>query len=85
MLNSKTSKNCDIRRINDQEGSISEPRDIANKFNDYYVNVGPALAPKIKLSSHNLNNKNNKTTPKESMFLHPTTEDEILDIIKSLK
>ena len=63
---------------------ISEPKMIANKFNDYFSNIGSNLAKKIPSTScsfHNFLTERNV----ESIFLKPVQKDEILDIIMSLK
>ena len=57
--------------------------DIANGFNKFFTNIGPNLANKIKTSQ----------TPFESfmpqsnqsnMYLNPTTETEIINIVKNI-
>ena len=60
------------------------PNPIANGFNDYFVNIGPTLASKIKSEglSHRSFLHNDLY---ESFFLDPTNEVEIMNIISHLK
>ena len=71
--------------INDESGTkLSNLRDIANGFNEYYVNVGPNLANKINcdgLERPSLPSMKNT----KSLFLFPTGEEEVTDLITSLK
>jgi hypothetical protein len=66
------------------EHQISDHNDIANAFNQYYVNVGPKLAEQIRRHDNSLNflPTVNLTS---SFFMQPTTPDEITTIIKLLK
>ena len=71
--------------INDENGAkLSNLRDIAEGFNKYYVNVGPNLAQTIQsdgLERPSMPSmKNNK-----SFFLFPTGEEEVTNLIRSLK
>ena len=70
-------------RVNENE-SISDPAEIANKFNEYFVNVGPNLASKIpdntvQFTSY-LTNSNIY-----SVFLDPVTEKEVENQLNKLK
>jgi hypothetical protein len=68
---------------NSPEDIISDPHTIANKFNDYFVNVGPGIARKLPSSERSfkdyLSNNN-----KESFFLEPTTKHELEIDIRNL-
>jgi hypothetical protein len=79
--------------INSQENIISQfnkaktysvdPKDLANKFNEYYINVGNIsnnFKKNIVPSDIDL-----RSSFKKSMFIQGTTELEIVKIIKSLK
>ena len=63
---------------------ISDPHKIADKFNEYFINVGPGLAKNIP----NISNKTFNTyligKNKNSFFLKPTTICEIEDTINEL-
>ena len=71
--------------IKDENGTkLSDLRDIANGFNKYYVNIGPNLANKIPndgLERQALPSINNA----KSFFLFPTGEEEVTNLIRSLK
>ena len=63
---------------------ISDPVNIANCFNNYFVNIGPTLAS--KLPKENISHRDflpERTTA--SLFLEPTDEVEIKKIIRNLK
>ena len=60
-----------------------EPIQLANRFNDYFANVGPRLASKITLTGKP--NVKLKGACASSMFLWPTTQTEIESIITKLK
>ena len=63
---------------------ITNPSIIANSFNNYYVNVGPALAENISqtdISPTTYIFYNNES----SLFLNPTNEEEVKRIISQLK
>ena len=57
---------------------------IANAFNEFFTNIGPALASKIKLSDGKYDNYMGNSI-KSSIFLNPVTELEIINIVNSAK
>ena len=65
---------------------ITGNENIANEFNNYFVNVGPSLADNIPATdihfSQYLSDSNNV---KHSLFLNPVTEDEIVQVVAQLK
>lgn len=65
----------------DNSKIISDEEDIVNRFNNFFVNIGPELAKEIKMVNEPLENLI-ETNPK-SMFLTPTDENELLKIIKA--
>ena len=76
-------------KVNEQfklnDGSVTtDPKVISNKFNDFFVNVGPSLANKIPHQDtppeHYLRNR-----ALYSFYLEPVTENEIIQLIPSLK
>ena len=82
LINSN-SKNNKISQLTDNDKIINDPLDIANKFNDFFTNVGPSLENKIPksykspsffLKDRNLNN----------FLLNPTTPEEIINIINNM-
>ena len=48
----KTSKIAKTVVGNNSSNIIDDPKDIANKFNDYFVNIGPNLAKQINNNNH---------------------------------
>ena len=62
---------------------ISDPLEIANQFNEYFVNVGPSLAKIFKGSSANFMN-HLRGTYMNSMFLNEITVNEVAKEITKL-
>ena len=63
---------------------ITDPKSIADGFNNYFVNIGPTLASKIP--ENNLSHGQFLPDSIEpSLFLKPTTELEIKNVISCLK
>ena len=63
---------------------ITDPKAISDGFNNYFVNIGPTLASKIP----NNNISHRRFLPENlnfSLFLEPTDETEIKNIINNLK
>ncbi len=73
----------DTFMLNDTK--LSEPRDIANAFCDYFTNVGPNLSEKIPVSKKRFDQYMTVNPPHHSMFLSPTDAMEIHSIIGKLK
>jgi hypothetical protein len=69
---------------NNSPNSIADPTEIANKFNNYFLNLGPKLANKIRNSSNNTFEKYLTDANPNSMFLSPIYEYEVETEIKSL-
>ena len=59
---------------------ITDPTVISNEFNDFFVNVGPNLASKIQSTGKHYYDYLS-TAHKQSIFMRPIVEDEILKII----
>ena len=77
--NAKTIKQLEINN------QITEnQQEIADKFNDYFINIGPTLAKKIPASKKLLSEYHIRSYS-DSMFLFPTTDMEIINIIHDLK
>ena len=67
-------------KCNDNE--IYNKRDIANGFNDFFVNIGPELANNIVPENNDvLQYMNDRNV--DAMFLHDVNKKEILDVVKS--
>ena len=79
--NNKRSKTHDKNMYTNRE--ITDPQTIADGFNNYFVNIGPTLASKIPdndVSQKKYLPENIKT----SLFLNPTNETEIKNVISQL-
>ena len=63
--------------------TINDPKTIANKFNEYFINIGPNLAKNIKNNSDTNFEKYLIGNYQNSMFLAPITENELENEIKS--
>ena len=62
----------------------SDNKLISNKFNDFFINIGPTLAKSIpRINKSPLSYLGNRLT--ESIYLAPVNEKEIGQLIKSLK
>ena len=59
------------------ENEITDPYEIANKFNEYFANVGPKLAGKVPSSSLTFKSFLDNQNHYESFFVDPATEDEV--------
>ena len=62
---------------------ITDPKSIANRFNDYFVNIGPGLAKKLSNSTTNFD-KYLTNSCKGSFFINPITKDELENEINNL-
>ena len=81
LLGKKKSENPTSFLINDQQ--ITDPQDISNAFNDYYINIGPNLASSIDPGP----TKFTDSLPPpcdNSIFFNPTNDYEIINIVKHL-
>ena len=87
VMNEMCGKNCmrkQITQIKIKDEIIDDPQLIANQFNDYFANVGSNLAKNIPLSSK-LPSDFLKGSFPNSMFLLPTNELEVSEVISNLK
>ena len=71
--------------VNSEGTTINDNKNIANNFNNFFVNVGPKLDKEIEVLPNNsiydfLSEKNEKT-----LFLSPVVENEIINITKTLR
>jgi len=88
ILNSITARNVQSKVTIDEIVSnnciVRDPKQIADKFNRFFTNVGPDLAKKIQPVSRNFSDFLPTHNP-SSIFLKPTNELEIRQIILALK
>ena len=83
--NKRTSKEIKQNKFIATDGSlIDNQQTIAEKFNEFFVNIGPTLAKKIKKQDISPNSywKNQMIN---SIFLNSVTDLEIINILKSCK
>ena len=62
---------------------IHGKKEIANRFNNYFVNIGPDLASKIPPNSVHFNNYMPQNNP-NSFYLSPVNKEEVTKIINNL-
>ena len=85
VINETNDKSCIIEKIKIDNLLVNDPNEIANHFGNYFWKVGEKYANKISspknniFSYHNKINSNNKT-----IFMEPTTQNEVLKIINNL-
>ena len=73
------------RRFKLSDGSITNDKKlIDNKFNDFFINVGPNLANRIERQNKNPE-QFMKAKVTHSLYLEPVTEQEIHQLVSSLK
>ena len=69
----------------DDDSQVKGDRNIANHFNDFFVNVGPKLASKIEPPDNASIFSYLGPSGKNSMFLNPVESQEVLNVIKQCK
>ena len=62
---------------------FTDPQDISNKFNDFFVNIGPKLASNIQNTGKNYYDYLKGVNP-SSMYLKPIVEMDIITIIDKI-
>jgi len=81
LINDKLGRNPMSNTLPDvKEG---EERELANKFNEYFINVGPTIASSVKGNIDPMSYMGNKYN--QSMYVKPVCEKELLEIISDLK
>ena len=63
---------------------INDNKEIANKFNEYFLNVGPNLAKKIEVHTDAIFKSYLQGDYVESMMLSPTYKKEVEEVIKNM-
>ena len=64
---------------------IEDPEEIANKFNDYFINIGPNLAKKIKCNDNDAFEKYLNGSYQSTLFLNAITENELEIELENMK
>ena len=90
LLNSIINKKKKTMLLGNEFEKNGEPitgnENIANGFNNYFVNVGPSLADNIPATdTHFSQYLSDSTNVTNSLFLNPVTEDEIVRVVAQLK
>ena len=69
-----------------KEKTITDLKDIANSFNEYFSNIGPSLSEKIDMSGNDMTYNDYLENSAHSRFsFSPVSEKETLNIISKLK
>ena len=63
---------------------IDDPKEMAEVFNNYFVNIGPNLAHNIPDSNKDFHSYLTNRNP-QSLFFTPVTEDEVKQVVNNLK
>ena len=69
--------------VSNNNETYTEPKEIANKFNDFFASIGPTLAGTIKHQGKDFDEYLGNSCS-STCFFKPTDESEILKIIKNL-
>ena len=80
---SKTSKTSSGTTIKVNGNMITDPKQVADKFNDYFTKVAKSLVDKLGISNSNFKDYL-KDPIADSIMLSPVTEEEVLDQLNSL-
>ena len=86
IINKKVKSNEYPDQFKTEDGSIiSDMKTIANKFNEFFVNVGPNLAKQVRVDDNsNIYDYLGSMNP-QSMFLLPVSETEIINTVRLCK
>ena len=86
-LLNKQKKNTNISKtfIDASSKTIDDPKEIASKFNEYFINIGPNLANKIECRENDSFEKYLTGNYQSNMFLDPITEDKLEKELKNMR
>lgn len=87
VLTDTTTARCKhtVAEIRCNDMIIDDPKTIVEKFNEYFVNIGPSLAKNIPVIPNKTVKDTLPNSNKDSLFLEPCTPNEIQNIVNSLK
>lgn len=85
VINENNSKHDSIHEMSINGQTTSDKFTIANKFNDYFVNIGKDLSKTIPEISGSFSDYLKHIKPTNSFFIKPTDSLEIIDIVQNLK
>ena len=81
LVNINNSSKKDIKIVNNNGKNISDPKAIAELFNEYFINIGPNIDSKINKSKKSYTDYLSQVKVNETFFLSPVTPQEVFDII----
>ena len=86
-LTDKQKKNTNISKtfIDASSKTIGDPKEIASKFNEYFINIGPNLANKIECRENDSFEKYLTGNYQSNMLLDPITENELEKELENMK
>ena len=82
ILNKNHNKNIQTTFCSNGE-QITDKKEIAEKFNNFFVNIGPTLSKKIPFTEGDIQDYLTRTQTR--ILLSPVDENEIIKVIKNLK
>ena len=80
-----SSKSNTILEINGKEGLLSDKLEIADEFNEYFSSIGEKKADSVPYPETGSFRDYLPPPCTESIFLHPTSQLEIYDIVTCLE
>lgn len=84
--NNNIKRNIKHVPIKNKNGDIiSDNKEKVNVINEFFTNIGPEMAQKIKKSNELPANFLNDISVAHTLFLEPVTDNEIINIISNLK
>ena len=84
IINNKSKNSQSPTCIIDNNKTITDPKQIANSFNNFFTNVSEKIQSKIRPSNQHFSNYL-KNACNSSLFIKPTTPSEVMDLISNLK
>ena len=84
LVNINNSSKKDIKLINNKGKNITDPKVIADLFNEYFINIGPSIDNMIKKPKHQYNEYMAKVLVNQTFFLSPVIPSEIFNIIQAI-
>ena len=84
IINNKSKNSPSPTCIIDNNKTITDPKQIANSFNNFFTNVSEKIQSKIRPSNQHFSNYL-KNACNSSLFIKPTTPSEVMDLISNLK
>lgn len=85
VMNKNNKKNAYPDYFTDKEGEVNNMQSVVNRFNDYFVNVGPNLANSIPIKNNEELGVSLIDRVPGSFFVAGTTEGEIKSIVSKFK